>query len=428
MSKLKPLGSKQLFALVGIAGMATAGAVAVLGSGNTAGADPISKVLDYTCVYPIVGSQNLHLTINTDIPKVITTNTPTGKIQVSATAVINSDTVDGLNTINAAMISGTAKAAVSIQSPDGSLPLSITTTFPMANVPASGPLTVVATGSAPSLSFTNTGPLTITMGNLTLNVQAMQPDGSAVTGIDLSAVPCTIDAGQNPVLATGTVVGPGGGTPTPVVTPTPAPVTPTPVVTPTPAPVTPTPVVTPTPAPGTPTPTPGGTINYKFGLAGSTLVKASNGTAAIKGSINATFTLSTKAFVADLVLNPTSGNFTAFGFLPVSASFGFKQVGQTTGTLANGLLTADAKMYVTFSAFNVFGFFPIGGGAGCQTATPADIVLKSTSSFFNPLQGGPIAGTYTLPALQNCGFLNDLISSAAAGPGNTISANLTPAN
>jgi len=191
--------------------------------------------------------------------------------------------------------------------------------------------------------------------------------------------------------------------------------------------VTPGPGPTPTPVPSL-TPAPPSLVHYDFALNGSTSIKAANGTAPLTGAIKAIYNLGTKAFSADLTLNNTTGQFSIFGFLPVTAGIGFKQTGQTTGTLDGGVLTTDSKMYVTFSSFNVFGFFPIGGGADCATSTPITVQLKSTSPFFNPLQGGPIAGTYTLPALNNsCGPLGWLISGFSAGAGNTLGATLTPA-
>lgn len=81
-------------------------------------------------------------------------------------------------------------------------------------------------------------------------------------------------------------------------------------------------------------------------------------------------------------------------------------------------------MIVKLPQINVFGF-PIGGGVNCQTVSPADINLKSGANF-DPLAGGKLTGTYTLPALKDCGGFNDFIGAFTAGPGNTIDLTLTP--
>lgn len=68
--------------------------------------------------------------------------------------------------------------------------------------------------------------------------------------------------------------------------------------------------------------------------------------------------------------------------------------------------------------------FPIGGGESCQTVEPA--VIEMTGEGFDPFSGGTLStDNYTLPALEGCGSFNDWISAFTAGPGNTISMDLT---
>ena len=45
-----------------------------------------------------------------------------------------------------------------------------------------------------------------------------------------------------------------------------------------------------------------------------------------------------------------------------------------------------------------------------------------------PVGGGTVSGTYTMPAITNCGLLTPLLSYLTAVPGNTMTANLTPAS
>lgn len=169
-----------------------------------------------------------------------------------------------------------------------------------------------------------------------------------------------------------------------------------------------------------------GGIEYHFDLAGSSFIKAASGTVPLKGTIDADFDLATGNYEADLVLNDTSGAFKVMGFLPATAKIGFQQVGRTKGSLAGGHLVSNSSMYVVLKQVNLWGF-PVGGGANCKTVTPANIKLDSKADPFNPLAGGPIGGTYTLPALNDqCGSFGSFISMFTAGPGNTITAKLTP--
>ncbi|GAA0252736.1 hypothetical protein GCM10010492_61620 [Saccharothrix mutabilis subsp. mutabilis] len=169
----------------------------------------------------------------------------------------------------------------------------------------------------------------------------------------------------------------------------------------------------------------GGTvIRYGYNLAGSTKIKAANGTVQLTGGIDAGLDLATGKFDADLVLNPTTGNFKIFGFLPVTAKIQFVQAAKTTGTLSGGVLSSTSSVTVKLPRVTVMGI-PVSTSPNCQTKTPASIPLQSKPGF-DPLAGGTLAGTYTLPELQGCGQLNALISALTAGPGNTIEVKLTP--
>lgn len=170
----------------------------------------------------------------------------------------------------------------------------------------------------------------------------------------------------------------------------------------------------------------GGGIEYHFDLAGSSFIKAPSGTVPLKGTIDADFDLATGNYEADLVLNDTAGAFKVMRFLPATAKIGFQQVGRTKGSLTGGHLVSNSSMYVVLKQVSLWGF-PVGGGANCKTVSPANIKLDSKADPFNPLVGGPIGGTYTLPALNDqCGSFGSFISMFMAGPGNTITAKLTP--
>ncbi|MFC7613150.1 fibronectin type III domain-containing protein [Actinokineospora soli] len=165
-------------------------------------------------------------------------------------------------------------------------------------------------------------------------------------------------------------------------------------------------------------------IEYGFDLTGATFIKSANGTVPLTGGIDADFNLSTGTFEADLALNPTSGNFKLFGFIPATAKIQFAPAGKTTGSIAGGVLKSTSKVTVKLPQVSLMGF-PISQSSTCQTKSPATIPLQSKAAF-DPLTGGALTGTYTLPTLQGCGTLNNLISALAAGPGNTIAVALTP--
>ncbi|SFH42885.1 Fibronectin type III domain-containing protein [Amycolatopsis regifaucium] len=168
--------------------------------------------------------------------------------------------------------------------------------------------------------------------------------------------------------------------------------------------------------------TPG--VKYSYDLIGKSQLRKLTGPIDLRGGINAAITLANGTFDADLTLNPTSANFTLWGFVPVNAKVEFSPVGKTKGTLADGMLKSTSAVTVKLPRISVFGF-PVSASPTCQTKTPAQIPLQSKAGF-DPLAGGKLTGTYTLPPLQGCGALNDLVSGVASGPGNTVEVNLIP--
>ncbi|HVV07888.1 hypothetical protein [Amycolatopsis sp.] len=134
--------------------------------------------------------------------------------------------------------------------------------------------------------------------------------------------------------------------------------------------------------------------------------------------------MATGACTGDLTLDPTTLEASLFKFIPITANVAFAQEGQTTRTLAGGVLSSDSETTVELPVVKVFGF-PAGKTPNCRTAGPSDIALKSGPGF-DPLAGGSLSGTYGIAKLTGCGPLNDLVSTLATGPGDTIDVNLTP--
>jgi hypothetical protein len=155
----------------------------------------------------------------------------------------------------------------------------------------------------------------------------------------------------------------------------------------------------------------GGSTTYT--LTGSSLVKGVNATIPLTGSVTTTVTGGKLA--GDLKLNPSAGKFSLFGFLPGTVDVAYAPQGKTTGTLSGTTLKTKTSTVVKLTSIKVFGFEI--GSPTCQTTAPAEIPLQSSNFGAN---GGDLKGTYTLPALKGCGFLNPLISAIAAGPGNTV--------
>jgi hypothetical protein len=167
-------------------------------------------------------------------------------------------------------------------------------------------------------------------------------------------------------------------------------------------------------------------IVFGYNLAGSATLKTlAKGSLPLKGTIDAQLTLATGAFTADLALATATAKLTALGFLPVVAQVSLVSTAPVTGTLAGGVLKANAKVRIKLPRVSLAGI-QLAGGSGCQAKQISSIDLTSTDAFFNPLDGGTLAGTFAISDLVNCGVLTGIVSPLTAGKGNAIALQLTP--
>jgi hypothetical protein len=370
--------------------------------------------LNYTCPFPLIGNQSLVTKITTALPDTVVVNQPTPEIPISADVTVPATATQGLNLVGATTIEGTAKANAHLDNAGFGLDISPVLTIPKTQVPADGSaFTVHATGKAPSVAFPNAGNSSITVGPYTTTLTPKKDDGTP-TGLGTFDSKCTVDTGQNTTLAT-FVVQPDGTPP-----PTSAP--------PSSAPPSSAPPSSPPPSSAPPSsPPPGGSLNLNYSVNGSTHIQALGADVKVgPGSLKVGVDLQTGALAGDLVLPDQATSFTIFGFLPGTAKVKLLPVGQTTGTFQNNTVKSDSKETIRLTDVALFGYPLVSNSTTCQTVSPADIALISGPDF-SIQNGGKLTGTYTIPALKDCGSFNDYISYFAAGPNNTISVQVAPA-
>ncbi|GAB3575526.1 hypothetical protein GCM10027445_38140 [Amycolatopsis endophytica] len=394
---------------------------AVLAGAGTSSADPVSLTLNYSCPFPLIGTQTLQIVISADIPTTVNVGEPTPAFQVQAVATVPPTATQGLTLVGAATVEGSAAANSTVTAPEATIPVTVPATIPVTPVPASGSFDTVATGDAPSLTFTQAGQAEITVGDILLTLHPKRADGTD-TGLGVFDSQCTQVAGQDNVLANITIN--GGSEPTETTEPTTTePTEPTETTEPTTTEPT-EPTDTTTTEPTTTTTNPPTGIDYGYALEGDSVIKKLGATAPLSGGIDANLDLATGNFTADLQLDPTSLQAKLFGFIPVTANVDFAQEGQTTGTLSGGVLSSTSHTTIKLPTVKLFGF-PISESPQCRTSEPSEINLTSGPGF-DPLAGGDLSGTYDIAELQDCGPLTGLISPLATGPGNTIDVSLSP--
>ncbi|WP_342456237.1 DUF6801 domain-containing protein [Streptomyces sp. G7(2002)] len=194
-------GAMGLATAVGLAG----GMLGVFGAG-TAAAAPTSLTLRYRCAFPYVGAQPVTMKIDSDIPKSAEVGRPTPKFRIDAVVPVSSDRTKVIRLAGVRSIEGTADAKALVAAPQGDLDVSLPFDVSRTNVPESGSFHVKATGAAPARTFTRPGSAKITIGDLTLRLALKDAKGNP-TGPGEVDAPCTLDAGQNTVVASFGITG-----------------------------------------------------------------------------------------------------------------------------------------------------------------------------------------------------------------------------
>lgn len=166
-------------------------------------------------------------------------------------------------------------------------------------------------------------------------------------------------------------------------------------------------------------------IKAKYKVTGSTYIKAPNFTLHLgPGRLVSRLDANTGKLTARLSMPNATGSFQQAGLITVTSTTQFINDGPTTGrvNLNSGSVRTKSKITLRIVSLNVGGVpFPVGNS--CETKSPVVIRLSSQSGF-NLLDGGKVAGRYTIPDFHHCGLATALINVTLPGGGNTITLKL----
>jgi hypothetical protein len=164
-------------------------------------------------------------------------------------------------------------------------------------------------------------------------------------------------------------------------------------------------------------------INAHYAVTGTTFISKLNTIVNLgPGTLAATVDLTTGTSSSTLTLPPATASVREFGVIPVSATTEMIQNGPAAGTvnLNANTITSTASVTLKITHLTIAGLsVPVGDS--CQTS-PFSISLSSGPGF-TVGGGGPVSGSYTIPAFRHCGLNTLLLNLTIPGPGNTI--NLT---
>ena len=167
-------------------------------------------------------------------------------------------------------------------------------------------------------------------------------------------------------------------------------------------------------------------VNVHYAVTGTTYLAKLNTTANLgSGILASTVDLTTGTSQSTLTLPPTTVSVKEFGFVPVTATTELIQNGPAAGTVnfSTNTITSTANVTLKLTNLTIFGVsLPVGDK--CQT-TPFNIGISSGPGF-TVSGGGPVTGTYTIPAFHDCGLNTLLLNLTIPGAGNTLNLDLGP--
>jgi hypothetical protein len=428
-------------AATGIAAVGLTVAAAAVAAAATAGPPATqqhaSAQVTYTCPQSS-GSLSVPVTVAATVPVRMTSGQPVQPAAAQLTIHLPPALITSLAKDHAATLGGTARLSLAVAQGKSQATANWTgLTWPSATLPASGGLTLTASGPVPAVQPRASGPLTFTLAGLTL---LLTPHAQAGVATNSSGLPttlaCTPAAGQQLALAT-VAAAPASKhqhkAKTTARHKAPCPKQPkggyklNPRFKPPPFPKGKHIVVhRPTPSQG---------CAFALGYAD---VRKLNGasrlgpvtvaaTVAIKVDYNfATSTYFQEDSAGELDyrsctkgkctikhgLPPTQATFLAFGFVPATATMHLDEIGTldlygvgTTSALK--VQFSWAVMRLSISNVKVNGV-PLNVGPNCQTVRPVTIELLGRAPGYALQTGGPLDGNVNIPAFKDCGVGENL--------------------
>ncbi|MEU3078378.1 DUF6801 domain-containing protein [Streptomyces laurentii] len=183
--------------------------VGAVGAG-TASAQQLSRTFGYTCTSFMAGTHSFTAQVTATLPDKVVAGRPGRTIGVNVTAKVDASFTRWLADTGYATVEGTVDASAHVDAPRQQVDLAVPFRMAKTTAPASGPLTIKATGSVTTPTFDHPGRATVTTGGLTLHILARTKTG-LWGSTDAS---CTLDAGRSNVVTSFDITAPGSTDPT----------------------------------------------------------------------------------------------------------------------------------------------------------------------------------------------------------------------
>jgi hypothetical protein len=441
-------------------GVVLAGTAVAAGAGPTAAQQVVKPQFAYTCAFPS-GAQQVSAQVAVTFPNGGLAGKPIQPTNATITMTIPHPAITDLLKLHAATVTATASLTVTVAENAAAAD----TTWaglkvPATVLPANGPLTLTAAGPVPSVTASAPGNVAFTAAALSLLLLPQKADGSAANS---SAMPvtCALNSGQAATLATVPVTGatsaprPGGpiavtpradgstsGTPMRSASSFCPPLPPAGLKLnprfPPPKPPPHSKRITATPLAGCAYVIGFSDIRKLTGAAliGPGLTNLEVGARVIQNQQANYLQVDNAGQLEYHGLHqfpPATATLLAFGFMPVTATQQLTELG-TLNAFAVGptspvgcgkcITTTTIYTLVTLRIYNIkVNGVPLNAGSSCQTVSPFVVTVVGKSPAYSIQNGGPLAGTVTIPTFKGCGVgenLDPIFNASISGPGNFV--------
>ncbi len=156
----------------------------------------------YSCNFTLIGAQDTPSTVrSSDATDSATVGVPTAVSNNTVTSTVSESATNVLSWLGAKSVDGTLTTQVKVTNGSTTQTVSSLATIPNTAVPSSGTFQVTATGTMPSLTLTQAGTASISLGNSELKLTPRLANGDP-TWLGTVTNQCTVKPGQNTVFHT----------------------------------------------------------------------------------------------------------------------------------------------------------------------------------------------------------------------------------
>jgi hypothetical protein len=191
-------------------------AATVPAAAGAAGTQEVDAALPYVCLFPS-GEQAATVRVSAGVPERVAAGEPIEPADVTTTVELPEPAVTDLAALGAADVRGATRLQVGVAQGEATAEATWRGSTEPTSLPATGPLTLTATGDVPSVTGQSAGELTMAAGDFALDLTLTTADGAttdpASVSVDCALADDAPDGGRIAAVLVGTDEDTGTGAP-----------------------------------------------------------------------------------------------------------------------------------------------------------------------------------------------------------------------